>query len=147
MRLMPESVNGMETELQAKDPKSPEAFIADKLEASRRDSTPVSRHQIAEELAKARRMPFRSAFQKVDQYCEESSPHTPDYLGKEFLVPYLKLWALLFAAIAVGTVIFTVVRFRVNDKEFWYGLVIAVVLGLIASWRYLLGIFREFTKD
>lgn len=124
-----------------------ERFCFDRLEEAKRDSIPVSRHQIAESLARKHSIRFREAFDIVDTYCDERSPGTPEYLGKEFLVPYMKLSGLVFAALAVIVVIATVIMYRPGDRQFAWGMGIGVLFGLLAGSVYVRGLLREFAAD
>lgn len=124
-----------------------ERFCFDRLDEAKRESVPISRHRLAEELAKKHSLRFKEAFEVVDQYCEERAPGTPDYLDREFLIPFLKLTGLVFAALALIAVVVTVIMFRPSDPRFLIGLGITILFGLLASAGYVRGLIREFGTD
>lgn len=124
-----------------------ERFCFDRLEEAKRSSVPISRHGLAEELARKNNLRFRAAFDVVDAYCDERSPGTPEYLGKEFLVPFLKLTGLVFAALAIIALIVTVVMYRPGDPKFTIGIGLMILFALFASAGYIRGLLREFAAD
>ena len=124
-----------------------EKFCFERLEEAKRVSIPISRHRLAEELAKKHEIRFKQAFDIVDLYCDERSPGTPQYLDKEFLVPFLKLTGLMFAALSIITLIVTVVMYRPGDPKFAIGIGLVILFALFASAGYVRGLLREFAAD
>lgn len=124
-----------------------ERYVHERLQNYRRDSIPVSRFYLASLLAKAKRMRHKYASEVVDRYCDERAPAIPDYLGKEFMVPYMKMISLLPGAMSILVVIVTVVRFRISDPSFRNGLLLAAGLLVLGILTYLRSLYREFGAE
>ncbi|MBS1718731.1 MAG: hypothetical protein JSS72_13465 [Armatimonadetes bacterium] len=81
-----------------------ERFVYDQLLFSRESNQPVSRHALSLLLADSQQLPRKEALAVVETYCDENAPMTPEYLGDEFLIPYLKISALVLSVVGVALI-------------------------------------------
>lgn len=78
--------------------------IEKELEAARIRLQPISRRRLVGIICRKFDMPYHDAEQLVDDYCESKAPATPEYLGKEWFLPYVKLMALFISVLGVAAV-------------------------------------------
>lgn len=75
--------------------------IGKELEAARIRLQPVSRRRLVGIISRKFDLPYHDAEQIVEDYCEAKAPATPEYLGKEWFLPYVKLMALFLSVVGV----------------------------------------------
>lgn len=81
-----------------------EELISQELEAAKLRLQPISRRRLISIVSKKFSMPVHEAESLVEAYCEERAPYTPEYLGKELFLPYVKLMALLISIVGIAAV-------------------------------------------
>jgi len=87
-------------------------------------------------------MPFNEAFAFVDTFCDENEPGVPGYLQEEFAVPYLKVVAVVNAAIGVFLIYRGVQVYRANQVSWgWY--CAGVVFCGLAAFAWVQSLERE----
>lgn len=122
-----------------------EKVIFDELMAARSENRAVSRHMLSQKLHEAKGVHPKDAFAVVEIYCEESAPSTPEYLSSEFMVPYLKMSAFLFAAISIMIIAYSTAEVRQGRPPWGWGILVGgVFLGFSAS-GWIKSLFREKT--
>jgi hypothetical protein len=97
-----------------------EQLIYDEIMSARAENRAISRHMLSEYLREKEGLPARKAFAIVDSYCDTELPSTPEYLDKEFAIPWKKTGALLLGIL--GSAIFAYSSLRViehHDKWLW----------------------------
>ncbi len=124
-----------------------EKIIFDELMAARAANRPISRNMLSQKLHEAKGLHPKQAFALVDMYCDNEAPSTPDFLSKEFMVPYLKISAFVMAALSLGVLWFSIEQVR-HAKNVWvWGVVAAVFLFGMSLSGWIKSLWREFVKD
>ena len=78
-------------------------IVQTEYEATRQKLVATSRNTLAKHLAAKSGMPYKTALQVVDTYCEQNALAVPDYLHREFNVGWQKV--LSIALVVVGLVL------------------------------------------
>lgn len=123
-----------------------ELFVYEEIQAAKSSNKPVSRYALTSILAQEKNMPRKLADQVVVEYCDEYFPSIPEYLGNEFLTPFIKTSALILAILGVGLLLWSlrVRNLGGNDRYMYDG---AGILLLLAAAGYIRGIYTEkFSK-
>jgi hypothetical protein len=118
--------------------------IERELERGRQEVRPVSRRALREVVARELKLSQKDAAVAVDNYCEEVAPYTPDYLGNEFLLPYIKLSGLVIAVFSLGLIGYGVHRWDERALSWPFFLAGAFFftlsgIGLLKALRYEAG--------
>ncbi len=79
-------------------------LIEKELEAARIRLQPISRRRLIGIVSKKFDLSAHQAEQIVEEYCEAKAPATPEYLGKEWFLPYVKLMALFLSLVGIVAV-------------------------------------------
>ena len=124
-----------------------ELVIFQELMAARAANRPVSRQMLSQKLHEARGLPPKQAFALVEMYCETEAPSTPEYLGSEFMIPYLKMSAFLMAAISLGLMWYSVGQIRLGKPAWDWGMIAGVLFLCLSASGWIKSIFKERSKD
>jgi hypothetical protein len=116
---------------------TPQALLEREIERARTEVRPISRRSLANMLVKEKGIPFADATALVDSYCDEKAPYTPDFLTKEFMLPYLKLAALFFVVFSM-VILGYAVKQQLAHQVSWPAFVGGAVLFLFSG----LGLLR-----
>lgn len=79
-------------------------LISRELEAARLRLQPISRRRLVSIVSKSLDMSPHEAETLVEEYCDERAPATPEYLGRELFLPYVKLMALVISILGIAAV-------------------------------------------
>lgn len=79
-------------------------IVRSEYEATRQAFVPISRNSLARHLTDKTGIPYKTALEVVDAYCEQNNLPVPDYLSREFNVGWNKIAAVVCAPIVVGLV-------------------------------------------
>ena len=79
-----------------------EDILQTELDKGRADCSPVSRQMLAKRLERDLGLSHREAWAKVDEWCDESAPAVPAYLGGEFGTYWLKSVAIANVTLGFG---------------------------------------------
>jgi pilus assembly protein TadC len=115
---------------------SSQARLAREIEAARRENRPISRRSLALLLVRERGLAVPAASAVVDSFCDEKAPYTPDYLSKEFMLPYLKLAALFFVVLSLVILAYAV-RLQLGHRLNWPAYAAGAVLFLFSGFGLL----------
>ncbi|MBI1755631.1 MAG: hypothetical protein HY248_00120 [Fimbriimonas ginsengisoli] len=128
-------------------PKPPEGelerFVFDEIQAARTQNRPVSRQMLSQMLAETKGLPPKTCYAVVESYCEAEAPTTPEFLGSEFMVPYMKISALVLAAFGLIALGMSTVRIAWGENVWWWGEALAVVLLLTSASGWIRSLIRE----
>lgn len=124
-----------------------ERIIFEELMAARAANRPVSRHMLSQKLHESKGLPPKQAFALVEVYCETEAPSTPEYLDKEFMVPYLKAMAITMAVLSVLVMWFSAAEVMGGKRIWMWGFAAGAVLILMSLSGWIKSLWREFTKD
>lgn len=119
---------------------SAQALIQQEIEKAQKDLRPVSRQSLARTLSHERGLAFADALQVVDDYCDDKAPFTPDYLSKEFMLPYLKVLSLVIVGASLLIIAYAT-KLQLSHQTSWLWYVIGAVL-FVFSGLGLLQILR-----
>jgi DMSO reductase anchor subunit len=78
------------------------ALVQAKYEESANALTPTSRTILAKHLSEKTQLPYKTALQVVDMYCEQNNVPVPDYLSHDFNIGWLKVVSVALMCVAVG---------------------------------------------
>lgn len=119
-----------------------EKFLFDEIQAAIKSNQPISRYALIQMVKFEKKLPGKVAAQTVDEYCDDQFPHIPEYLGKEFLSPFIKTMSLV---LAIAGVIFigwaTANYFNKQNFLVLYGLGAASIF--FSALGYLRGVLTE----
>jgi len=119
---------------------SPEEVIEREMELARTEAKPISRRMLVGILVKDLGLAPPIAEAVVEQYCDEKVAYIPEFLAREFFLPYVKIsslvmWIGCLVALAVGAT-----RWRGEQLSYPYFIAAAVLfclggIGLIKALR------------
>jgi hypothetical protein len=117
--------------------------IFDELMSARSENRLVSRHMLGQKLHSVKGLHPRDAFAVVDLYCDESAPAIPEYLGTEFMVPYLKGTAAVFAVLSIIVIAYSATAVNQGQRQYIWGIVAGVVLLAMSASGWIKSLLRE----
>ncbi len=124
-----------------------ERVIFEEIMAARKDNRPVSRHMLSQKLHESKGLPPKQAFALVEVYCETEAPSTPEYLDKEFMVPYLKAWAITMAVLSVLVMWFSASKVMHGQRVWMWGFAAGTLLIGMSLSGWIKSLWREYIKD
>jgi hypothetical protein len=106
---------------------------------------PTSRTQLAKHLAAKTSIPFKTALQVVDVYCEKNSVPVPDYLGRDFNIGWLKVVSVVTASISIAACWYGR-NLHIEQRNSTGAWVVALLFGGLAVFMWLRSIEEEVSS-